>query len=243
MLLRSSRAALLSLRTAPPTLLVLQRGRFATQLRHSPFAGSPAPSHANRDAACYDRRAFGSSSRRFVQKPADGKESLLPRAILDQLLESRKALHQLEQQLHDLRLRFAATKPPSRSIILLLSLISTALALYATYNLSSDVRRVTIAAERCGRIGTAVVLCIIDYKMLFYNTDALPGTASRHDAYEACHLRCAERIRDVLKKNGGIYIKLGNYSPSAISVIWADTTKQANISLRSLLFPPPGPRR
>lgn len=216
MLLRSSRVALQSLRAGHATAPGLNRASFVPQLRHSPFAGlAVAPTPRGSDAKGY-RRAFSSSSRRLVPKPPDGKESLLPRAILDQLLESRKALHQLEQQLHDLRLRFAATKPPSRSIILLLSLISTVLALYATYNLSSDVRRVTIAAERCGRIGVAVVRCIVDYKLLFYNTDALPGTATRHDAYEACHLRCAERIRDVLKKNGGIYIKLGNSSHSQI---------------------------
>lgn len=67
-----------------------------------------------------------------------------------------------------------------------------------------------MAAERCTRVGWAVTLCVIDYKMLFRKTwdDSDEGRAQRHEDYEATHLKCAVRLREVLKKNGGIYIKV-----------------------------------
>lgn len=61
-------------------------------------------------------------------------------------------------------------------------------------------------------MGYAVFRCIIDYKILFRGKwEATPeGKAERHEAYENCHRKCAIRIREVLRTNGGIYIKVGH---------------------------------
>jgi aarF domain-containing kinase len=56
----------------------------------------------------------------------------------------------------------------------------------------------------------AVARCIVDYKLLFSKTwpETEQGALERHLAYKRCHKRCAERILQVLKANGGIYIKV-----------------------------------
>ncbi|KAI5475176.1 hypothetical protein MNV49_001863 [Pseudohyphozyma bogoriensis] len=48
--------------------------------------------------------------------------------------------------------------------------------------------------------------------------DTPEGKAQRHEDYEETHRRCAVRIREVLKTNGGIYIKMGQHL-SAVNLI------------------------
>lgn len=51
----------------------------------------------------------------------------------------------------------------------------------------------------------------MEYKLLFRKTwdeTTQEGKDRRHEDYEDCHRRCAVRLREVLKKNGGIYIKV-----------------------------------
>lgn len=121
--------------------------------------------------------------------------------------QTRRQLRKLQQELIELQRRLPT---PSRSSSALLTLLAALAALLATYHFSGDFRRLVLAGQRCFRVGWAVVRCMVDYKMLFRKTWAEDeaGKAQRHDDYEACHLGCAIRLREVLKKNGGIYIKV-----------------------------------
>ncbi|KAL8279161.1 hypothetical protein RQP46_008417 [Phenoliferia psychrophenolica] len=139
---------------------------------------------------------------------------------------TRQQLHQLQLEIIELRRRFPN---PSRSSSALLTILLALTAVLAIYHFSGDFRRVVLAAQRCYRVGWAVVRCIIDYKMLFRKTwtEDEEGKLERHNDYEACHLGCAIRLREVLKKNGGIYIKLGQHL-SAVQLIplaWSQTMK------------------
>ncbi|ODH30178.1 Atypical/ABC1/ABC1-B protein kinase [Paracoccidioides brasiliensis] len=77
---------------------------------------------------------------------------------------------------------------------------------------SDDVKHVYSAAERTGRVMTALAVCINDYRK----------TLNRESDFEeektlwlkACHKRCAMRTLRVLEKNGSIFIKLGQHLSS-----------------------------
>lgn len=67
-----------------------------------------------------------------------------------------------------------------------------------------------IAVERCTTIAWAVVRAIIDYKLLFRKSwpDTEEGRKQRHQDYENTHWGAAVRLREALKKLGGVYIKV-----------------------------------
>ncbi|SCV71311.1 BQ2448_2899 [Microbotryum intermedium] len=151
-----------------------------------------------------------------ASRPASGPSSsinaasTLPRG---QISYARQLLR-LRAELALLRRRLPPLKPSRRSLAMTLVAIAVTLALL--YNLSATFRRLVIAIDRCSRVGIAVAQCIVDYKILFRGEwpDTPEGKQQRHDAYENCHSKCAVRIREVLKKNGGIYIKLGQHLSS-----------------------------
>ena len=79
-----------------------------------------------------------------------------------------------------------------------------------------------IAAERSGRVGVTLYVCVNDYRK----------TLKKHEdpRYEellkACHKRCAERTLDAMQKNGSIFIKLGQHLSSLNYLLpseWCDT--------------------
>lgn len=135
---------------------------------------------------------------RLHQRHVASKSNLpnLPHSVTQQLAEARASLRRLEEQLEQLRARLPHKL--NRSVKTALAVVGGSVVVYGAYQLSSPFRRTVIAVERCGRIGIAVLRCMLDYKLLFWKTDDLDGTVSqgtRHDAYENCHRRCAERIR------------------------------------------------
>ena len=79
----------------------------------------------------------------------------------------------------------------------------------ASYAFIQPFRYTVIAVKRCSVVGIAVVLDILDCKYLFWRSwayedemDSERGKAARadrHEAYSACHKRCAERILEALK--------------------------------------------
>ncbi|KDE02639.1 ABC1-B atypical protein kinase [Microbotryum lychnidis-dioicae p1A1 Lamole] len=125
-----------------------------------------------------------------------------------------RQLLRLRAELALLRRRLPPLKPTRRSLAVTLSAVAVGLTLL--YNLSATFRRLVTAIDRCSRVGIAVAQCIVDYKILFRGEwpDTPEGQQQRHQAYENCHSKCAVRIREVLKKNGGIYIKLGQHLSS-----------------------------
>lgn len=82
------------------------------------------------------------------------------------------------------------------------------------YNVSDSFRHSTLAMKRCMIAGEAVVAVGIDYKysLDFANRDLQEGNPEddleRLRRKSALHKRSAERLREMLRKNGGIYIKL-----------------------------------
>lgn len=178
-------------------------------------AGPPAPTFVNLTAQAYYRRLSSTPSRLATPPANEAKEptptpstplSLSERSHLVSI-STRRQLRALQLELELLRQRIP---PTSRSSTILLSILVALTTILATYQFSGDFRRVVLAAKRSANVGWAVIGCIIDYKALFRKTWAEDeeGRMIRHLDYENCHRKCAERVRDVLKKNGGIYIKV-----------------------------------
>lgn len=124
-------------------------------------------------------------------------------------ISTRRQILELQTELELLRRKIPAN---SKRLSLFLTLLLSLTALVATYSLSSDFRRIILAGKRSANVGWGVARCIVDYKLLFRNVwdedDA--GKIKRHNDFEDCHRKCAVRMREVLKKNGGIYIKVSN---------------------------------
>ncbi|KAI5359744.1 putative ABC1 atypical kinase-like domain, protein kinase-like domain superfamily [Septoria linicola] len=89
---------------------------------------------------------------------------------------------------------------------------------------SEQARHVYIGAERCGRVGICLALCIRDYRNILkredWNDDQFQKDIS------ACHKRCALRTLRAMEKNGSIFIKLGQHLTSLNYLLpheWCDT--------------------
>lgn len=69
----------------------------------------------------------------------------------------------------------------------------------------------------------------MDYKKLFAKTwvEDEAGHTQRHLDYQSTHLSAARRILEVLKTNGGIYVKLGQHISSIqlIPLAWSQTMR------------------
>lgn len=90
-------------------------------------------------------------------------------------------------------------------------------------------RYAMIGLVRCTRVALGVFGAILDYKKLFSKkfTDNEEGRIQRHLDYHATHLSAASRILEVLKRNGGIYVKLGQHISSIqlIPIAWSQTMR------------------
>ncbi|PLW17727.1 hypothetical protein PCANC_09092 [Puccinia coronata f. sp. avenae] len=112
---------------------------------------------------------------------------------------------------------------------LVLGLSVTLVVGTALYELVPPCRYAAIGIVRCTRVVVAVIGAMWDYKTLFAKTwtDDPAGRAQRHQDYHTTHLTAAHRILEVLKKNGGIYVKLGQHLSSIqlIPIPWSATMK------------------
>jgi hypothetical protein len=87
----------------------------------------------------------------------------------------------------------------------------------------------------------SVIMAIIDYKILFFLVDppsspwfpiARPNKKDRHDLFSNTHRRCARRIMLSLKKNGGVFVKMGQHLAS-VQVLpdeWREEMKELQVS-------------
>lgn len=120
-------------------------------------------------------------------------------------------------------------KPWSKSSKILLGLTFSFLLATTLYEFNPTFRYQIVGLLRCSRVGLAVLGAIWDYTLLFekvWDDDPI-GRAQRHLDYETTHLTAARRILQVLKINGGIYVKLGQHL-SAVQLIpsaWRSTMK------------------
>jgi aarF domain-containing kinase len=100
-----------------------------------------------------------------------------------------------------------------RNLLVVLTLLSI---LYYTY---SPFRHTIIASVRCARLMKAVALDVWDYKQTFRREEAMGELHTLNDeqreirsqARRDCHRRSAQRMLEALKKNSGIYVKLGQH--------------------------------
>ncbi|EFX03895.1 ubiquinone biosynthesis protein [Grosmannia clavigera kw1407] len=116
--------------------------------------------------------------------------------------------------------RTAAPPPPSgstlprssrrrrRAIILTASGGAAATGVLA---FTDDIRQGYETAERAGRVATALMLCINDYRTTLKQRDKLDDDEVKTRLLKVCHQRCADRTLRVLEKCGGIFIKLGQH--------------------------------
>ncbi|RCI12759.1 hypothetical protein L249_1044 [Ophiocordyceps polyrhachis-furcata BCC 54312] len=104
------------------------------------------------------------------------------------------------------RTRRSGSWRPSRSALLF---ASTGIA-GTTLAFTDEIKSGYEAAERTGRVATALVICINDYRTTL-NAKAASDDKDGGELLKACHKRCAERTLRVLEKNGGIFIKLGQH--------------------------------
>ncbi|KAI1700929.1 ABC1 family domain-containing protein [Ditylenchus destructor] len=66
-----------------------------------------------------------------------------------------------------------------------------------------------IGPIRFGRAGLAVSAIIVDYKWSLFGADE--SADDYQSKLKACHLRSANRLLDLAKKNGGVFIKVGQH--------------------------------
>ncbi len=111
--------------------------------------------------------------------------------------------------------------PPERRKVAITAAVlfilgSTALAF------SEKARHFYIAAERSGRVGVTLVVCINDYRKTLKRSEE----PNYEEVLSQCHKRCANRTLEAMEKNGSIFIKLGQHLSSLNYLLpneWCDT--------------------
>ncbi|WWD21696.1 hypothetical protein CI109_106182 [Kwoniella shandongensis] len=178
------------------------------------YASAPGSSFAT------SRKGFHTSRYRNAASPSDSPSS--PPSKPPRLPRSSKHLRRL------------------RNLFFLLAILSI---LYYTF---SPFRHTVLASVRCARLMRAVLLDVYDYKQTFAAEERLgaPGREltveeiqTRRQARKDCHKRSAERMLAALKKNSGIYVKLGQHV-AAVQLLpkeWTDTMRP----LQDQCFPTP----
>lgn len=124
----------------------------------------------------------------------------------------------------------AVRRRRTRRLQYLLAALALFGILYTTY---SPFRHSVLAIVRCARVMEAVIADVWDYKRTFAKEAhlgdgngvlSLEERAARREARSACHRRSAQRIFKALKKNSGVYVKIGQHV-AAVQVLpkeWTD---------------------
>lgn len=122
-----------------------------------------------------------------------------------------------------------------RNTLFLLAILSI---IYYTF---PPFRHTVIAGVRCARLMKAVLLDVYDYKSTFAKeaslTDSTEDRMIRRQARKDCHKRSATRMLEALKKNSGIYVKLGQHV-AAVQVLPTEWTSTMT-PLQDQCFPTP----
>lgn len=128
-----------------------------------------------------------------------------------------------------------------------LKVILAALVLLTVlYNAYSPFRHSVLALVRCSRLMKAVLLDVWDYKQTFAREAAFgDGRGNLSDEERAlrrrlrkeCHQRSAQRMLEALKKNSGVYVKIGQHV-AAVQVLPKEWTSTMT-PLQDQCFPTP----
>ncbi|KAJ3577573.1 hypothetical protein NPX13_g2998 [Xylaria arbuscula] len=76
---------------------------------------------------------------------------------------------------------------------------------------TDDIKYGYDVTERTGRVAGALALCINDYRTSLNQREKTDDVDEQDIILKQCHKRCAERTLEVLERNGGIFIKLGQH--------------------------------
>lgn len=115
--------------------------------------------------------------------------------------------------------------------------------LYTSY---SPFRHSVLAVVRCARVMKAVIADVWDYKRTFAKEAhlgdangalAVEDRARRREARKACHRRSAQRMFEALRKNSGVYVKIGQHV-AAVQVLPKEWI-EAMTPLQDQCFPSP----
>lgn len=118
------------------------------------------------------------------------------------------------------RTRTRARTRPARWRRLVIYLAAFLTITYASYEFIPPARHLLVAFIRCFRLVRAVLLNVIDYRWMFakhydesvYTPEEIKEFR-RGDRRE-CHTRSSRRLFEALKRNAGIYVKLGQHISS-----------------------------
>lgn len=103
---------------------------------------------------------------------------------------------------------------PGRRRAVILAATGTGLAtgiLAGVIAFTEEIKQSYEAAERTGRVASALAICINDYRTTLNQREKVENVDERTRLLKECHKRCAQRTLKVLEKNGGIFIKLGQH--------------------------------
>ncbi|KAI1501813.1 ABC1 family-domain-containing protein [Biscogniauxia marginata] len=100
---------------------------------------------------------------------------------------------------------------PPRTKVVILTATATGATTAGALAFTDEIKQGYDTAERTGRVGTALAVCINDYRTSLSLRDITNDPAEKDAILKECHKRCAERTLKVLEKNGGIFIKLGQH--------------------------------
>ncbi|KAI0179598.1 ABC1-domain-containing protein [Hypoxylon sp. FL1284] len=117
-------------------------------------------------------------------------------------------------------------RPPKSRATALTAAAASATAAVAILAFADELKHNYNAAERAGRVASALSICINDYRTSLNKRDATEDREEQDVILKGCHKRCAERTLKVLEQNGGIFIKLGQHLSAMTYLLpreWTDT--------------------
>ncbi|KAI0156858.1 ABC1-domain-containing protein [Xylariaceae sp. FL1272] len=100
---------------------------------------------------------------------------------------------------------------PTRSRVTVLAASATGATGVGLLAFTDDIKYGYDATERAGRVAAALFLCINDYRTSLNQREKIEDAEEQETILKQCHKRCALRTLEVLEKNGGIFIKLGQH--------------------------------
>ncbi|KAK3942306.1 ABC1 family protein MCP2 [Diplogelasinospora grovesii] len=120
----------------------------------------------------------------------------------------------------------ANARPPRRRRAVILAAATGGAATISLLAVGDEIKQAYEGFERTGRVASALVICINDYRTTLNQREKIEDEDERTRLLKDCHKRCAQRTLKVLEKNGGVFIKLGQHLSAMnylLPVEWTST--------------------
>lgn len=79
------------------------------------------------------------------------------------------------------------------------------------FTFKDNIKHTFNATLRSGRVLQTLILNMLDYRRTLNQNEKIEDIEQRNNSLTACHQRCADRTLNIMKKNRGIFIKLGQH--------------------------------